>query len=173
MKNPGEKRIALKNKFLYPSSLIGIILMIWGLIFEYPNYNNNQNFSWIAFPLGFNLVLLSILIVIEEYKILNIKTNFRFLRYFSYYSLTIFFAHNILYYLFYNILDLINIWLIIPSSIFLFGIIMHFVFKSKWREYLSIKFLLGKITKELIDRKGIKGKEEIPKITQIVLTDKI
>ena len=168
-----ERRVTLKNKLLYPSVIIGIFLMIFGLIFEYPNYTNNQNFSWIAFPLGFNLVLLALLIVIEEYRIVKINTRFRFFNYFSYYSLTIFFSHNILYFLFYSLLDLVNIWLIIPISIFLFGVVMHFIFNSKWKEYLSVKLLLGKIIKELVAKNGIKSKKEIPKITQIILTDKI
>ncbi|MFX0075440.1 MAG: hypothetical protein ACFE96_08360 [Candidatus Hermodarchaeota archaeon] len=171
--NNEERRIALKKRFLYPSVIVGLILIGIGLIFEYPNYNSNQNFSWIAFPIGFNLVLLVVLIVLEEYKIVNFKTNFRFFRYFSYYSLTIFFSHNLLYFLFCNLLNVINMWIIIPSSILLYSIVMHFIYNSKWKENISIKFLLGKIVKELVDRKGIKRKKEIPKITQIILTDKI
>ncbi|MFX1287191.1 MAG: heparan-alpha-glucosaminide N-acetyltransferase domain-containing protein [Promethearchaeota archaeon] len=151
--NQGKRRNKLKYGILYPSVIIGLFLIIIGLIYEYPHYNNNHNFSWIAFPLGFNLILFAILTVLENFKVWRFKTNFRFLYYFSYYSLMVFIAHNIFYFLFYKLLDLINIWVFIPVTILLFGILLHFIFNSRWRQYLSIKLQLGKIAKGLVERK--------------------
>ncbi|MCK4286662.1 MAG: hypothetical protein KAX18_10695 [Candidatus Lokiarchaeota archaeon] len=147
-----KRLIALRNRILLPALISGTILIIIGLIYEIPNYNNNVNFIWIAYPLGFNLILLSILIIIEEFNILSFKTKFRFLHYFSYYSLTIFFGHNILYFLFYKQLSFFYAWLIIPSIIFLCGLIMHFIHKSRWRQDFSIKLVLGEITKMILNR---------------------
>ena len=151
-----KRLIALRNRILLPALISGTILIIIGLIYEIPNYNNNVNFIWIAYPLGFNLILLSILIIIEEFNILSFKTKFRFLHYFSYYSLTIFFGHNILYYLFYKQLNFFYSWLIIPSIIFLCGLFMHFIYRSRWRQDFSIKLVLGKITQIFLNRNKMK-----------------
>ena len=159
--NQEKKRTTLKNRIMYPFVIIGAILIIIGLIYEYPHYNNDPNFLWIAFPLGFNLILFAILIILEEFKIWSNKTNFRFLYYFSYYSLTVFLTHNLLYFLFYKLLDLMNIWVIIPVTLFLYGLIFHFIFRSRWRQDISIKLLIGKLAGNLVDRKHIKEKKKI------------
>ena len=159
IKNQEKRTFRLKYGMLYPLIIIGLFLVIIGLIYEYPYYNNDHNFSWIAFPLGFNLILFAILIVLEEFKIWSIKTNFRYLYYFSFYSLTVFIAHNVLYFLFYRLLDLINIWVFILVTLLLCGILLHLIFNSRWRQYASIKLQLGKIAKGLVDKKGIKGNE--------------
>lgn len=151
-----RRKIALRKRILLPALISGVILIFIGLIFEYPNYNNDVNFLWIAYPLGFNLILLAILIIIEESNILSFKTNFRFLHYFSYYSLTIFLGHNILYFLFYKQLSLFHSWVIIPSIIFFCGLLTHFIYKSRWRQDFSLKLLLGKITEILLNRNKMK-----------------
>lgn len=151
-----KRKIALRNRILLPALISGTILIFIGLMYEFPNYNENVNFLWIAYPLGFNFILLAILIIIEEFNILSLKTNFRFLHYFSYYSLTIFLGHNILYFLFYKQLNFFYTFLIIPTAIFFCGLLMHFIHKSRWRQEFSIKLLLGKITKALLNRNKMK-----------------
>jgi len=152
-----KRKIAIRNRILLPAVISGTILIPIGLIFEFPNYNNNVNFMWIAYPLGFNLILLAILIIIEEFKILSFKTHFRFLYYFSYYSLTIFFGHNILYFVFNKQLNFIISWVIIPCTLLFCGLLMYFIHKSRWRQEFSVKWVLGKIAKIILNRNKKKG----------------
>jgi len=158
-----ERRLRLKNKLLFPSLFIGITLIILSFIYGYPHTLNLTSFSWISFSLGANLVLLTILIAIEEFDIIKTDKNYRFLYFFSFYSLTIYLSHNLLYFLFLRQLPWILSILLNIGTIILIGLIFRATYQSSWRNNISLKFQLGRLAKNITIRiekrkkRGIKG----------------
>ena len=108
-----ERKNALKNRLLLPSCLIGIILLITGIILDFPEFLNAlyRSFPWMIYSLGFHLILISILIFIEESGLFHTKKSYRFLFYFSYYSFTVYATHYILTPIFRRQLDAYDIWI--------------------------------------------------------------
>ncbi|MHA2398508.1 MAG: heparan-alpha-glucosaminide N-acetyltransferase domain-containing protein [Promethearchaeota archaeon] len=141
--------ISKKKSFLYyflaPSLVIGILLITSGILFKYPNFLLRESVSWVFYSLGINMVIISILLSIDAFEVVKTKRSFKLLFYFSYYSLTIFLAHNILHFLFLNQLDIINLWFVVVGSFLLLIIILRTVYKL-WNGKASIKVLIGRLS---------------------------
>lgn len=141
--------ISKKKSFLYyflaPSLVIGILLITSGVLFKYPNFLLRESVSWVFYSLGINMVIISILLSIDAFEVVKTKRSFKLLFYFSYYSLTIFLAHNILHFLFLNQLDIINLWFVVVGSFLLLIIILRTVYKL-WNGKASIKVLIGRLS---------------------------
>jgi len=161
IKNQKERRISLKNRLFLPSLIFGTILIIFGILFEInieynfgyrtlelPDFLNRGSFSWMIYSLGIELILLSTLAFLEEFEIMKTKKSYKFIFYFSYYSLTVYLAHNPLYFLFLVQLNEINIWFFIGSTIILVGLIMRMIYK-RWKDNASIKVQIGRISLKL------------------------
>ena len=149
-------------KYLGPTIGIGIILIIFGVFFEYPNFLKRESFSWVFYSLGIDVVFISILLFIETFDVLKTKKSYKLFFYYSYYSLTIFLAHNILHFLFLEQLDAMSIWLFTVGTFIFMTIILRIIYK-KWRELASLKIQIGKlgsgITKKIEERSNKKFKE--------------
>ena len=149
-------------KYLGPTIGIGSILIIFGVFFEYPNFLRRESFSWVFYSLGIDIVFISLLLSLETFEILKTKKSYKLFFYYSYYSLTIFLAHNILHFLFLEQLDLMNIWLFTLLTFIFMTIILRIIYK-KWRGSASLKAQIGKlgsgITRKIEERSNKKFKE--------------
>jgi len=149
---------ALKNRLIYPSLIIGIVLIILGVSINYPNFLINRSFQWMIYTLGIILILFAILITFEEYNLIKLKRSYNFLFYFSYYSLTIYFLHNLLYFIFYGQLNSFSIWFFILITCVLTGILLKLIY-VKFGSKFSLKIQIGKLASILA--KKVKKKNPI------------
>ncbi|MHA1915522.1 MAG: acyltransferase family protein [Promethearchaeota archaeon] len=154
-----SKRKTFGYNYLAPVIAIGILLIILGVLFKYPNFLLRESLSWVIYSLGINIVIISILLSIDAFEIIKTKKSYKLLFYFSYYSLTIFLAHNILHFLFLNQLDVINLWFLVVGTFLLIIIILRIIYKF-WNGTASIKVLISRIsndmTKKLVERSNNK-----------------
>lgn len=143
----------LKTRLVYPLILIGIVLITLGIVIRFPEFFlSNRSFPWMIYTLGIDITLLMIFIVFEEFIHLRKKKKKSVLFYFSYYSLTIFLAHNVLYFLFYRQLTVYNIWI----AILIVYIAIGFLLKIAYRKFgyrISLKVQIGRMAKALVKKK--------------------
>ena len=137
-----------KRKFLIPSIICGFIFIIFGIIFEFPQFPKRSSIAWIIYALGIELILISILLTFEEFKIVGPKKSYKFMFYYSYYSLTIYLAHNLLYFLFFQRLNIFNIWFFIAGTYLAVGLTLRSMYK-KWGNSASLKIQIGKLSQVL------------------------
>jgi len=137
-----ERRHAIKYVFLTPLLLIGIISVPFGFIFRFPDIIYRRTFSSLVFSIGFILVLLSILLYIEEFEVVKTKKSYRFFYYYSFYSFTIYLAHDPLYFLFFDQLNALTIWIGLVGTIILITLLLKGIHK-KWGRKASLKTQLS------------------------------
>lgn len=148
--NDLEKRKAVKEKFLLPSLLIGTILIVVGFYFLLPFLFTEEmlsvksNIWWLMYSLGIEVILISVFITIDVYELIKLEKSYRFLYYFSYYSLTVFLIQNINYFFFYQSLNLYNIWIFILITVIIYGLFLRFSY-NKWGPKLSLKIQIGRL----------------------------
>ena len=138
-------------------SIFGLLLIFFGLIFDFPSFLIRSSFSWLIYTLGINLILLLILITLEEFNVFKTKRSYRLLFYFSYYSFTVYLGHNLMYYIFLNSLNPLSIWIAVVFSFILIGLILRQIYKT-WGWKASLKVILGKISFYLAGRVEEKNK---------------
>lgn len=143
---------ALIKRLLYPLLLIGLILIVIGIIIKFPEFFvKNRSFSWMIYTLGIDMVLLMIFIVFEEFIFINNKRKRNILFYFSFYSLTIFISHNLLYLIFNQQLSVYFIWIPILVVYLATGYLLKKIYE-KIGPSLSIKYQIGRMAKNLAKR---------------------
>ncbi|MFX1395228.1 MAG: heparan-alpha-glucosaminide N-acetyltransferase domain-containing protein [Promethearchaeota archaeon] len=154
-----ERKIAFKKRFLVPLIIIGFILIVFSIIFYFPSFLLCYTFSAMVYSLGIIFVLLAILIWVEEFNLIKIVKSHRFFYFYSYYSFTIFLAHNPLYFLFLEKLNIITIWIGIFIALVFLTILLRFIYK-KLGAKASLKILISvisfKIALKIEERKKIK-----------------
>jgi hypothetical protein len=146
------RRKTIVNKFILPIFWVGISLIIFSILFQFPDFFNNRSFPWLFYTLGIILALLAVLVTFEEFPLINTKKGLHFLFYFSYYSLTIYLSHNVLYFIFFEKLNIFNIWIFILITCVLTGLILRGIYK-KFGSKLSLKVQIGRMAKFLAKRK--------------------
>lgn len=110
------------KRLLIPTILAGIFMITSGVFIKFPQFLIRKSLSWVVYSIGIDLFLLSIFLSIEKFSIFRAKRSYKLIFYYSYYSLTIYLAHNLLYLLFFNKLDLISIWFFAVAAFFFSGI---------------------------------------------------
>ncbi|MBY9020006.1 MAG: acyltransferase family protein [Candidatus Lokiarchaeota archaeon] len=146
--NPETKRKQLKKKIIVPTSLISLSLISFGILLKFPSFLSRNSLSWLFYVIGIDLLVLMILIILEEYKIFKTKKRYRVFFYFSYYSFTVYLGHNFLYFIFYQKLDLVTIWIAVISTFLIFSLVLRQLYK-KWGWKASLKAVLGKASSKL------------------------
>lgn len=146
--NKEEHRRMIKKHLIIPGYIFGAILVSVGIIYKFPNFLINRTISWYIYALGMNIIILSTLIVLEELGYFKTKKSYNFLFYFSYFSLTVFLAHNIMYFFFLNQLNPINVWFFILGTFIIWGIILRFLYK-RFGHKISLKYLISQIAKRM------------------------
>ncbi len=134
-----------KKRLLIPTTLIGIFMIMSGVLIQFPQFLIRESLSWVVYSIGIDLFLLSILLTIEKFNILRTKRSYKLIFYYSYYSLTIYLAHNLLYFLFLNKLDLISIWVFAATAFFSMGFILREIYK-KFERKASLKVQVGRLS---------------------------
>jgi hypothetical protein len=144
-----NKRKSFKYHYLIPSVLIGTLLIIFGVLYEFPRYLLRESISWVTYSLGINIVLISLLLSVEVFELIKTKKSYKLFFYFSYYSLTIFLTHNILHFIFLNQLNLIDIWFFSAGVFILMTLVLRSVYKL-WQGHASIKVQIGRMSSSVI-----------------------
>ncbi|MFX1418889.1 MAG: heparan-alpha-glucosaminide N-acetyltransferase domain-containing protein [Promethearchaeota archaeon] len=138
------------RKIVVPLLLCGVILIVTSFWFLLPSLFTNKiltintNIWWLTYSLGLDLAIILVFLILEKHNIFNRERSYKFLFYFSYYSLTLFLLQNLNYFLFFELLNRYNIWYYIVATIVLYGIFLRFVYK-KLEGNFSLKVLIGKI----------------------------
>jgi len=96
-------------------------------------------------------------VIIEEYKILKPKKSYKFVFYYSYYSLTIYIAHNLLFFLFLGTLNLPLLLIFLLVTILFIGFLLKWLYQNT-RSNFAIKVVIGKLAHKFV--RGIEEKNE-------------
>jgi uncharacterized membrane protein len=150
IEDKNERKAALKNRLLLPSCILGTILLITGILLDFPEFLNAlyRSFPWMIYSLGFHLIFISVLIFFEESGIFHTKKNYRFLFYFSYYSFTVYATHYVLTPIFRRQLNAYNIWIFIIITTLLYNTLFRIIYKTL-KEKASIKIQINNISVKL------------------------
>ncbi|MGV9198592.1 MAG: heparan-alpha-glucosaminide N-acetyltransferase domain-containing protein [Promethearchaeia archaeon] len=140
-------RYLTKTKLIYPIALIGPALILTGIIYQFPAFFDRGSFSWMIYSLGMMLIIFTALLSIEVFEKINTRLNYRIFYYYSYYSLSIFLIHNLLYFIFLGSLNLVWIWFAIITTFFSVGFLLKVIHK-RWGAKASIKYQLGRLAVE-------------------------
>jgi len=143
--NSVNKKADLKKKLLIPSIIVGISLIIIGISIQFPEFLIRQSFSWIIYSLGIEILFLSLLLFFEKFVMKNIKKSYKLLFYYSYYSLTVYLGHYLLYFLFLRSLNPYNIWFFILATFVLLGLLLRMIHK-KFAYKASIKIQVSRLS---------------------------
>ena len=160
IENKIERRVYLRDRFLLPCLIIGIIMIICGVTIQlpyslnkgsfdwmrnFPDFLNRGTLSWMIYAMGLELTLISILFTIEEQEVVKVEKSYKFLFYFSYYSFTTYLLHNALYFLFLGILNIYSVFPITIITLIVFGLLLKFLY-GKVGANASLKVQIGKLS---------------------------
>ncbi|MFX1375017.1 MAG: heparan-alpha-glucosaminide N-acetyltransferase domain-containing protein [Promethearchaeota archaeon] len=132
-------------KLLILMLIMGISLILTGILLKYPNFVKRESLSWVVYSFGIEIALLSVLILLENLNLLKAKRSYKLIFYYSYYSLTIYLVHNLVYFLFLNQLNLINIWFSAIATFLSIGFIFRMIYK-RWEAKASLKAQITRIS---------------------------
>lgn len=138
-------RIAEYKKNFGYFFITGILLILLAIYFSFSDFLLRGTASWNLYAIGIEIVVFSIFMLFEEFELISFKKNHRFLFYYSYYSLTIFLGHNVLYLIFYQQLTIITVWIATPITFILMGLLLKEIYK-RWGWKASLKAIIGKIS---------------------------
>jgi hypothetical protein len=77
-----KKRKSFGYNYLIPSIIIGTLLIISGVLYEFPRYLLRESLSWVIYSLGINIVLISLLLSVEVFEIIKTKKSYKLFFYF-------------------------------------------------------------------------------------------
>jgi hypothetical protein len=121
----------------------GISLLLYTFIFIFPPFFHNVGFNWVFYAMGACLIFIAMLLIIEENKIFMANRSYRFLYYFSYYSLLVYLSHNVLFFIFNEILNIYNFWFFFSGVIIIMGAGLRTIYK-KWGPEAALKIRISK-----------------------------
>ena len=113
IKDQEERKKKIKRVFIRTILIVGIILFSFGIIYNFDDFILRPTLSSIFYSIGFVLILLAILLYLEEFEKIKPKKRYIFFFYFSFYSFTVYITHDLLYFIFLEQLNALNIWLVI------------------------------------------------------------
>jgi len=152
-----ERKNIIKRVFIRTILIVGIFFTSFGIVYRFFDFLDRRTLSSMFYSIGVVLILFSVLLYIEEFEKIKPKKRYRFFFYFSYYSFTVYIAHDLLIFLFYQQLNAINIWLAVIGTFILLTLLLR-VMHKKLGIKVSIKSQLGilslKIEKKIRQRKS-------------------
>ncbi|MFX1493957.1 MAG: heparan-alpha-glucosaminide N-acetyltransferase domain-containing protein [Promethearchaeota archaeon] len=170
IRNQEERKQLFKEKLIKPLFLIGASLLIFGIVFFYPElfilpevYFSNPNIfmntiSAFAYSIGIILMAIAFFMKVQIFEVIKTKKSYRYLFFYSYYSFTIYLAHNLLYFLFPGQLNSVTIWIAIIGGSIIFGFLFRIIY-TKLGKKASLKTGIG-ILSLIIARKLYNAKKE-------------
>ena len=144
-KKEDQQYSSFKKQLLIPVIMIGIFMIISGVFINFPQFLIRKSLSWVIYSIGIDLSLLSIFLSIEIFSSFKTQKSYKLLFYYSYYSLTIYLAHNLLYFLFLNQLNFISIWFFAAAAFLSIGFILRAIY-HKFEEKASLKVQIGRLS---------------------------
>jgi len=99
--------------------------------------------------MGISIILFSVFVIIEEFEILKTKKSYKFVSYYSCYSLTIYIAHNLLFFLFLGQLNIPILLIFLLITIILLGLLLKWLYK-RTRSSFAIKVIIGKLANKIV-----------------------
>ncbi len=142
-----NKKILMKKLFL-PSLIGGIILIMTGILFNFPSFLHHRTFPWFFYALGVELILISVMFYFEFFKNFGSKLSTKFFFYFSYYSFTIYLLHNLLYFIFLHQLSPLFCSILIIITILITGYLLKIVYHRLGNSF-SVKMQIARISVKL------------------------
>jgi len=149
--NLNHQKTFLKEKLFKPGILGGILLIIFGVFYKFPDFANKETFSSHMFIFGIELLLIIILVIIKDFKKIQFKKKYSVIKYYSFYSFTIFLAHHLLFFIFAPQFNAIEIWLYIIPIMVIWTAFFRFIYK-KLGKYASLKFIISKSANYLAEK---------------------
>jgi hypothetical protein len=145
IKDQKERKLLIQKKLILPFLILGFMLIILSVAFDPQLALERTSLIWIMFAMGINLLLLSTFIEFVDLKLLINKSRFKFLTYYSYYSLTLYLVHNLFYFFFLHLLNVFQFWILAIITCFVFGFILQLIY-NKYGPKFSIKVQLGRLS---------------------------
>ncbi len=142
IKDQEERKNTIKRVFIRTILIVGLIFTSFGIIYRFYDFIYRRTLSAMFYSIGVVLILFSVLLYLEEFEKIRPKKRYRFFFYFSYYSFTIYLAHDLLYSIFYRQLNAINIWFAVIGIIILITLLLKVMYK-KLGIKVSLKTQLG------------------------------
>ncbi|MFX1237100.1 MAG: heparan-alpha-glucosaminide N-acetyltransferase domain-containing protein [Promethearchaeota archaeon] len=159
IENEEGKLEIVKTKLIIPLFLSGAIMISFGMIYDFPLFAYHRSFSWLFFSVGIDILLFATVFSLDFLGLLETKKSYTFFSYFSYYSFSVYLAHNPLFFVFLRKLDWMWLQPAAFSALIMIGLIIRALYKSKWREYVSIKVQIGilsaYLSRRIIEKKKI------------------
>ncbi len=157
-KEEKKRRLSLlKKKVVIPSIISGIILVIFVFIANMFRFLNLPSFYGIISALGVSLILFSLCVIIEESEIIKVNKKYNFIFYFSYYSLTIYLVHHLLYFVFLKSLNALTSQFSIVLAVVSIGLFLKLIY-PKIGASISIKKIISKLSYKIVMK--LEGKKE-------------
>lgn len=154
------RKRALNNKLLLPSLIIGIIFILFAILFLFPGFLTHETFSSTIYSLGAIFTSFSALLILEEYDVIKVRKSYRFFYFYSFYSFTIYFSHNIIYFIFLNQLNALTFWIAAIGTYILLSLLIRIIYK-KYGTKASLKVLISNYAAILARKVEEKKKERI------------
>jgi len=151
IKDQEERKNTIKRVFLRTILIVGIIFTLFGIIYCFYNFLYRPSLSAMFYSIGTILILLTILLYIEEFEKINPKKKYRFFYYYSFYSFTIYIAHDPLYFLFYRQLNALIIWGAVIGIFVLLTLLLR-VMHKKVGAKTSLKTQLGALSSKIANK---------------------
>ena len=142
IKDQEERENKIKRVFIRTILIVGVMLTSFGIIYRFYDFIYRRTLSAMVYSIGAVLILFSVLLYLEEFEKIKLKKRYRFFFYFSYYSFTIYITHDLLYFIFFQQLNAINIWLAAIGIIILITLMLK-VMHKKLGIKVSLKAQLG------------------------------
>jgi uncharacterized membrane protein len=147
-----QKLKSYLNKQLFrPFLLIGPILIIIGILLNFPYFLVRSSLSWLIYTLGLTTTLLVVLFFFEEQGYFATKRSYKLLFYYSYYSFTVYLGHNLLFFVCSNCMNLVSSLIVIMITFVLVGLIFNQIYKY-WGWKASIKSIISRLSTFLAHR---------------------
>jgi hypothetical protein len=146
-----KQKKQIRNKIFIPYITGGTLLTLFGIIFLFPAFVSKETFSSHMFIFGIELFIIAFLVWVKDYKENGLKNNYRVLLYYSFYSFSIFLAHNVLYFLFPRMLNALFIWFFIIPITLAWTLLWRYIYK-KLKRHASLKAQIGKLATYFTER---------------------
>jgi hypothetical protein len=151
----------VKKKLVLPSFLSGGILVIFIFLAKSFLFLNLPSFYGVISSFGISLILFSIYILIEESGTFKVNKKYNFIFYFSFYSLTIYLVHNLLFFLFPESLNALTSVISIFTVVIIIGLTLKLIY-PRLEGSISIKKIISKFSTKLVLK--FEGKKESDKL---------
>lgn len=158
IKEEDIRRNEIKKKIVVKLTLIGALIVVGTLLSNIFIFHDDlslldrMSFTMMTWGIGWCLVIIGVFTYLHEF-VFSPEWTHPFLFYFSTYSLTIYFGHNIVAILFWNMFDIYSFWLPTFITVLCIWKILKITY-NKYGVKPSIKYCISKVTKYLSTRKS-------------------